>query len=222
MSLQRDTHYLGRWSAATNEHPMGAFKNRSSPTSTDGSYIEQDWANDLSGFLERILTAAGATPNGKIDNALSSQVYDCLMSLVLQKGNYLIEYAGNNTALNHVLTNIGFSGSLQGNGHVQIPIPYGSNGVRKLIFQWGSFTGTTSANGTDAGIYENSSINVTWPISFPNEIFGVITGGASDVWGVGFQEIAWNLSKNVNQGQFGVQCRAPNATMTGTYICLGW
>lgn len=82
MALIRSNTYPGRFSAPTTEHPQGAFKNRSAPGAQDGSYLEQQWANDMSAFPEAILTAAGVTPNGTEDTATNSQVFDALTSLV--------------------------------------------------------------------------------------------------------------------------------------------
>lgn len=82
MALQRDVRYPGRWTAANSAHPQGAFKNRTAPGSLDGSYIEQDWANDWDGFFARLMTIAGMTANGTIDTATSSQYYDALLAAV--------------------------------------------------------------------------------------------------------------------------------------------
>lgn len=82
MAILRDTRYPGRWSTRTNLRPQGGFKNKSSPTSLDGSYAEEDWLNDWDGFFGRLLTVAGIQPNGTVDDATSSQYYDALLSLL--------------------------------------------------------------------------------------------------------------------------------------------
>lgn len=78
MALKRNERYPGRFANPSSTHPQGAFKNRTSPTSQDGSYLEADWANDWSGFFEALLTNAGMTANGNVDTATSSQYYDAL------------------------------------------------------------------------------------------------------------------------------------------------
>lgn len=78
MALKRNERYPGRFSNPTTSHPQGGFKNRSAPSAQDGSYLEQDWANDWDGFFGRLLTVAGITANGNVDTALSSQYYDAL------------------------------------------------------------------------------------------------------------------------------------------------
>ena len=85
MALKRNETYPGRFSNPTDDHPQGAFKNRSAPGAQDGSYLEQGWANDWDGFFGRLLTIAGVTPNGSVDTASSSQYYDALKSLFLQR-----------------------------------------------------------------------------------------------------------------------------------------
>ncbi|WP_241606941.1 gp53-like domain-containing protein [Rosenbergiella epipactidis] len=108
----------------------------------------------------------------------------------------------------------------QTNGYIAIPALLG--GIKTTIYlQFGTFTGTTDSNGNN-GVYENSSINIIWPIAFPNANLAVITGGSSDVAGLGMQEMAWNLSKSNTGGVFGVQCRSPSALMTGSYISIGY
>lgn len=82
MSLQLDTRYSGRFTAASTDYPQGSFKNRTTETSQDGSYFEKDWANDELGFRSAILNAVGATANGDVDTAASSQVFDALMQII--------------------------------------------------------------------------------------------------------------------------------------------
>lgn len=85
MALKRNETYPGRFSNPTDDHPQGAFKNRSAPGAQDGSYLEQQWANDWDGFFGRLLTLAEISPNGNVDTASSSQYYDALKSLFLQR-----------------------------------------------------------------------------------------------------------------------------------------
>lgn len=82
MALQRDTHYPGRWTTGNAAHPQGAFKNRTAPGALDGSFIEQDWANDWDGFFARLMTIAGMTANGTVDTATASQYYDALLASI--------------------------------------------------------------------------------------------------------------------------------------------
>lgn len=110
-------------------------------------------------------------------------------------------------------------GTVSTSGYITIPMII--SGERRVLYiQWGSFTGTTDSSGS-SGIYE-TSVTVTWPVAFPNAVFQVVTGGSSDVGGVGQQEMTWSLGKTKNYGNFGFQCRTPNASMTGSYLVIGY
>lgn len=109
MALKRNETYPGRFSNPTDDHPQGAFKNRSAPGAQDGSYLEQNWANDWDGFFGRLLTLAEMTPNGNVDTALSSQYFDALRKLTLQRDNPFGDIASDGTA-DTALANLGVSG----------------------------------------------------------------------------------------------------------------
>jgi len=178
-------------------------------------------ASVLARFISEALSV-DVLDNGDLDeieNNFIDAIFSKCNDKYFIKGNNLSEISSNSISLNSALTNLGFLGSNTNNGFVKIPMAL-NNSVVPLIIQWGSFTGVTADSGTD-GVYENSNIGVSWPISFPNMVFAVITGGASDVPGTGKQEQSWNLGKSLNSGNFGIQCRAPNASMTGSYLCVG-
>lgn len=78
MALKRNEKYPGRFNNPTTAHPQGAFKNRTSPTAQDGSYLEADWANDWSGFFESLLINAGIAPDGTVDAVGASQYFNAL------------------------------------------------------------------------------------------------------------------------------------------------
>ncbi|MCT8438914.1 hypothetical protein [Klebsiella pneumoniae] len=112
-------------------------------------------------------------------------------------------------------------GSLATSGYITIPMII--SGERRVLYiQWGGFTGTTGGSSDNGVVYETSNITVTWPVTFPNAVFQVITGGSSDVSGAGQQEMAWSLDKTKTNGTFGFQCRTPNALMTGSYLAIGY
>lgn len=81
MALQRDTKYPGRFTTATTAHPQGLFKNRTTPTSQDGSYLEKDWLNDWDGFFGSLLSKAGVTPDGNVDAVGASQYFNALLTV---------------------------------------------------------------------------------------------------------------------------------------------
>lgn len=105
MALQRDTRYPGRWTTGNAAHPQGAFKNRTAPGSLDGSYIEQDWANDWDGYFASLLNAAGMTANGTVDAVGASQYFTALKTIINLSGSIV----GQHSALSAVLTTAGTS-----------------------------------------------------------------------------------------------------------------
>ena len=79
MSLKLNERYPGRFNNPSNDYPQGSFKNRTTPTSKDGSYLEKDWANDKEGFFQSLLSKAGVLANGLIDKVGASQYFDALI-----------------------------------------------------------------------------------------------------------------------------------------------
>ena len=93
MTLDKTVKYAGRFGDKDTNSPTGSYKNKSDSSTNDGSFLEQDWANDaydgLSGaFLANVHDASTGQPtgyaeptfpveiNGNVDNAQSSQVYN--------------------------------------------------------------------------------------------------------------------------------------------------
>lgn len=165
MALKRNETYPGRFSNPTDDHPQGAFKNRSAPGAQDGSYLEQRWANDWDGFFGRLLTLAEISPNGNVDTASSSQYYDALKSLFLQRTNPFgdiksdgtVQTALENLGLGDIATAGVGTGVLSGAGRITLPLIIG--GVKQnLIIQWGNIT-TTAGSGP-----------ITFPLAFPTAL----------------------------------------------------
>lgn len=197
MALKRNETYPGRFSNPTDDHPQGAFKNRSAPGAQDGSYLEQQWANDWDGFFGRLLTLAGVTPNGEVDTASSSQYYDALKSLFLQRTDPFADIKADGT-VQTALENLSLGTAAKkdvGTGVGQIPDMSSwtsggdvNNGWRKspdgFIEQWGRATVTTEAS-------------ITFTIPFPNEVHTVIATG-DPAYSAGIEVAqAWPAS-NVN------------------------
>lgn len=78
MALNLQNKYPGRFDPVSADYPQGKFKNRSSPTAQDGSYMERDWLNDWNAFFGALLNNANVAPNGTVDTATASQLYDAL------------------------------------------------------------------------------------------------------------------------------------------------
>lgn len=179
MALDRSNRYPGRFENPTTASPQGAFKNRTSPTAQDGSYFEADWANDWDGFFGRLLTLAGVSPNGNVDTASSSQYYDALKSLFLQRTDPFGDINSDGT-VETALANLGlgtaakrnadarlingipdmssFRGNMIGNGYIKIPIIGAGGGPQTFILQWG-------VHSTSPGSSATYNLNIAFPTS---------------------------------------------------------
>lgn len=181
---------------------------------TIGGYPKTARLIGTDGITEYVSTVDDNTTD---PDSTSSSGWTNYSNLFLRKANNLSDLG----SLVNTLGNLGFSGKIGPTGHFTIPFNYGGDLILAIV-QWGGFSGKTGTSATSAGIYENSSISVTWDTPFPTACLQVITGGASDVPGVGQQELTWNLAKSLSGGVFGVQCRTGGATLNGSYIAIGY
>lgn len=83
MAIKIVDTYPGRAAASSPDYPNGAFRNQSAPGAGDGSYPDEDWANDWLGFQNAMLARAGITPSGNPDTALESQLLQAVESMIL-------------------------------------------------------------------------------------------------------------------------------------------
>lgn len=82
MALKLNERYPGRFNNPTSDYPQGSFKNRTAPNAKDGSYLEQDWANDKEGFFQSLISASGLVPSGVADKVGASQYYDAMLTVL--------------------------------------------------------------------------------------------------------------------------------------------
>lgn len=80
MAIVRSTQYPGRWNVPDSNSPQGSGKNRTSPTSSDGSYFDEVWFNDLDSLHQALFIASGIVPNGAPDTGTASQIFDALLN----------------------------------------------------------------------------------------------------------------------------------------------
>ena len=99
MSLKLNERYPGRFSNPSADYPQGSFKNRTSPAAKDGSYLEQDWANDKEGFFQSLLSAAGLEANGSVDRVGASQFFDAIQKLKQSQSGTAFPTTGPSAAL---------------------------------------------------------------------------------------------------------------------------
>lgn len=82
MALNFNDQYPENSNPPTAEYPFGSFKNRSSPTSNDGTTLDAPWSNDLFTLHWKLLIEAGMIPNGEVDTVESSQYYEALIKVI--------------------------------------------------------------------------------------------------------------------------------------------
>ena len=99
MSLKLNERYPGRFNNPSTDYPGGSFKNRTTPDSKDGSYLEKDWANDKEGFFQSLLSAAGVTASGAVDKVGASQFFDALQQLKQNQSGVAFTTTGPSAAL---------------------------------------------------------------------------------------------------------------------------
>lgn len=200
MSLKRNETYPGRFSNPTPEQPQGAFKNRSAPGAQDGSFCEQQWANDWSGFFSRLLTVAGISPNGTIDTALASQYFDALIA--------------------SVKTNLGTAAQRNvGTGATQLPAiesfthlyDGGTRHIFNVPMSDGVFRTLTAQINLPPGITD-----LVFPVPFPTSVVGVMLTQYSQTSKPDGQTAASIIGSNtvrfVNWGTLGI---------TAQYLAIG-
>lgn len=82
MTFYLEDKYPNRVYPPSAGYIRGSFKNRTSPDSQDGTFLEEEWKNDERAFQEAILINAKVKPNGRVDTGIDSQVYDGLISII--------------------------------------------------------------------------------------------------------------------------------------------
>lgn len=175
MALTLPNRYPGRFNPPSAEYPQGSFKNRTAPGALDGSYLEQDWANDKEGFFQSLIAAAGLTPSDLPDEVGASQYYDALLDIIADQVSIpdatetvkgVVELATDaeaqaftaNKAIDGAKLNTAFKGVnqlLATSGYQKLP--------GGLIMQWGVHTTLVGASG----------ITKTFPIAFPTACVSV-------------------------------------------------
>lgn len=170
MALKLNETYPGRFNNPNADYPQGSFKNRTTPTAQDGSYFEQQWANDQLAFFSSLLSGAGVTANGLVDKVGASQYYSALLSVIAAQVNvpsYLSTSGVPGSASNLRISTTGTSATVtitanaicvkdnSGKQQVIAPLSVAANGS------------STGANGLDTGSISASTHYAVWVIWNP-------------------------------------------------------
>lgn len=85
--INLETRYAGRIDPATTGFPGGRVKNETTPgTSNDGTPLDKDWANNIEGFMQALLDAAGLTDDNSIEQVGASQCLTAIQTLINTAG----------------------------------------------------------------------------------------------------------------------------------------
>lgn len=203
MALKRNERYPGRFANPTSAHPQGGFKNRSSPSAQDGSYLEADWANDWDGFFSRLLTVASLTPNGAVDSASSSQYFDALVAAIkLNLGTAATRNVG--TAATNIPDISSFTSNLQSSGYQKLP--------GGLIVQWDNVTAGLINSPTNGTLY-------TFPIAFTQGCLQIVC--SYDNGQSGGTTIYAGAAQPVANNTYRVRCGAASGTYNFRILAVG-
>lgn len=71
-----------RWEPPSEDFPMGKFIDGTAEGKRNGSYCKAAWANNIFGFFGALLHNAGMTPDGQVDTARNSQLYNAVVKII--------------------------------------------------------------------------------------------------------------------------------------------
>ena len=83
--INLNEQYPNKTAGVTANYPFGQARNVTLPGDRKGTPWDQALVNDLIGFQQAALIAAGMTPNGTPDNANFSQVLNAILQIILSK-----------------------------------------------------------------------------------------------------------------------------------------
>jgi len=101
MAISVNTTYPpGRYVDPSAEYPTGSIKDSSLPTLKDGSPLLAAQPNDMQGFTDALLAAAGIAHSGTPDTALSSQRLEALLKVILSYSGLTPVFGGGSLEAN--------------------------------------------------------------------------------------------------------------------------
>lgn len=91
LNLTTLTQFTGKITAASLDYPYGSSKNETTTGAGDGTPYTKIRADDVFGFQQSLLTAAGLTPSGDPDTVQDAQYLDSIVGLLwYEYANYPI------------------------------------------------------------------------------------------------------------------------------------
>ena len=121
MAIIPETEFPGKIVPGNASYPYGQARDITTPSDGTGTPLRASLVNDIFGFQQALLAAAGVTPSGAPDTAVASQYLQALQTLFTGK----------------------LPATLSANGSVGIPVIVGTT-PQVLILKWGAFTTTNN------------------------------------------------------------------------------
>jgi hypothetical protein len=81
MAIKPDVNYAGKINAADANYPYGSARNVTVPGDGTGTPWEAAGVNDVYGFQQKLLNAAGITPSGNSETIVASDYFNALVKL---------------------------------------------------------------------------------------------------------------------------------------------
>tara|TARA_R110000737_G_scaffold290683_1_gene297276 strand:- start:1084 stop:2661 length:1578 start_codon:yes stop_codon:yes gene_type:complete len=103
MAINPETQYPGKITPGSANYPYGSARNVTVPGDGTGTPWEAALLNDIFGFQQALLSAAGIVPSGTPDDTITSQYLVAALNLALT-GDYLIDTGAANA---YVLGSVG-------------------------------------------------------------------------------------------------------------------
>lgn len=222
MAINLDDRYPGRANPKTLNYPQGSFKNRTSPTSKDGTYLEQDWANDMLGFFQAMMKKAGISANGNVDTAQASQYLDALIQTMRSTHATETEYGSGRLATTAqaqelVADDVLITPKKLGDAFKGVNQAASSAGYQRLpnglLLQWINKT-VVIASPLDS----KNNVSVVFPIAFSDLYQVIVTQGSGDSSESG--EMAYGVLANSLTGASAMVTRVSGANASGNETTL--
>lgn len=103
MAINPESQYPGKITPSDSNYPYGSARNVTVPGDGTGTPWEAALLNDIFGFQQALLNAAGIVPSGTPDNIVTSQYIQAALNLVLT-GDYFIDTGAANA---YVINGVG-------------------------------------------------------------------------------------------------------------------
>lgn len=203
MALNPSTNatMAGRITAVDGNYPYGSSKDETAPAAGDGTPYFKGRADDIFGFQQALLKAAGIVPSGNAETALESEYLKAIVDLTGDSSNFPTLANSGGDVDHDIIFGTGFAKSFSTKRSIRVA----SALTKRIDAAWivgngngGLFNGTVSANTTyhcfvikddstgtvDAGF--DTDVNAAnRPSAYTSyrRVGSIITDGAANIYG---------------------------------------